>query len=155
MRPTFDAVTALTDAFCREHLTDEYTQLCRKLAAALARKRPSPLLQGKIQTWACAIVYAIGQNNFLFDKSEEPYMSADELCPPFGISKSTAGAKAKVVRDAVKMGFYDPEWTLPSRIGDNPMAWFIQVDGLIVDARHMPREIQEEAFRKGLIPYLP
>ena len=31
----------------------------------------------------------------------------------------------------------------------------IQVNGLIADARHLPREIQEEAFRKGLIPYIP
>jgi hypothetical protein len=31
----------------------------------------------------------------------------------------------------------------------------IQVDGLIVDARSMSFEIQEEAFRRGLIPYLP
>ena len=35
------------------------------------------------------------------------------------------------------------------------MAWMIQVNGLIVDARHLPRDIQEEAFRKGLIPYIP
>lgn len=35
------------------------------------------------------------------------------------------------------------------------MAWLIQVNGLIVDARHASREIQEEAFRRGLIPYLP
>jgi len=27
----------------------------------------------------------------------------------------------------------------------------IQVNGLIVDARHLPRDIQEEAYRKGLI----
>src|SRR3990172_3068436 len=38
---------------------------------------------------------------------------------------------------------------------ENPMAWMISVDGLIVDVRHAPRPIQEEAFRKGLIPYLP
>jgi hypothetical protein len=25
----------------------------------------------------------------------------------------------------------------------------------MVDARYVPREIQEEAFRKGLIPYIP
>jgi hypothetical protein len=35
------------------------------------------------------------------------------------------------------------------------MIWMIQVNGLIVDARHMPRAIQEEAFHKGLIPYIP
>jgi hypothetical protein len=35
------------------------------------------------------------------------------------------------------------------------VVWLIQVNGLIVDARHMPRGVQEEAFRLGLIPYLP
>jgi hypothetical protein len=38
---------------------------------------------------------------------------------------------------------------------ENPRAWFIMVNGLIVDARHMPREIQEIAYEKGLIPYIP
>jgi hypothetical protein len=28
--------------------------LCRKLVAALARKRPSPLTRGKPEVWACA-----------------------------------------------------------------------------------------------------
>ena len=31
----------------------------------------------------------------------------------------------------------------------------LQAVVLIVDARHAPREIQEEAFRRGMIPYLP
>jgi hypothetical protein len=29
------------------------------------------------------------------------------------------------------------------------------VNGLIIDARSAPRFIQEEAYRKGLIPYIP
>ena len=35
------------------------------------------------------------------------------------------------------------------------MAWMIQVNGFVVDARHLRREVQEEAFRKRLIPYIP
>jgi len=31
----------------------------------------------------------------------------------------------------------------------------VTVNGLLVDARHLPRPLQEEAYRKGLIPYLP
>ncbi len=49
----------------------------------------------------------------------------------------------------------DPAWCLPSKLADNPLAWMIQVNGLIVDARTAPRAIQEEAFRRGLIPYIP
>jgi hypothetical protein len=49
----------------------------------------------------------------------------------------------------------DLNWTLPSQIDKNPMAWMIMVDGFIIDARHAPAEIQEEAYRRGLIPYIP
>jgi hypothetical protein len=47
--------------------------------------------------------------------------------------------------------------TSPEKVPNQlrPMAWMIMVDGLIVDARHAPRVIQEEAYRKGLIPYIP
>jgi len=31
----------------------------------------------------------------------------------------------------------------------------VEVDGIPMDARALPREIQEEAFRLGLIPFLP
>ncbi|HEV2122682.1 MAG TPA: hypothetical protein VGW38_07905 [Chloroflexota bacterium] len=31
----------------------------------------------------------------------------------------------------------------------------ISVNGLIFDARYAPSEIQQEALRRGLIPYLP
>ena len=34
------------------------------------------------------------------------------------------------------------------------MAWMIEVDGLVVDARHLPLAIQEVAFQKGIIPYV-
>ncbi len=49
----------------------------------------------------------------------------------------------------------DMQWTLPSRMEQNPMAWMISVNGFIVDARSLPRSLQEEAYRKGLIPYIP
>jgi hypothetical protein len=35
------------------------------------------------------------------------------------------------------------------------MIWFIQVDGLIVDARELPPQIQAQAFDLGVIPYIP
>jgi hypothetical protein len=36
----------------------------------------------------------------------------------------------------------------------NPMVWTLQVNGFMVDVRHAPREVQEIAFNKGLIPYI-
>ena len=155
MQPKYDEITALTGAFCVKYLNDEYAQLCRKLAAKLSRKRPSPLERGRAKSWAAAIVYTIGQVNFLFDKSQTPHIRADDLCKLIGVSKSTAANKAKDIRDMLNIGLMDFHWTLPSRMDGNSMAWMISVNGFIVDVRNMPREIQEEAYRKGLIPYLP
>jgi len=155
MQSTYTAVTELTDTFCRQHLNDEYAALCRTAAAALARKRPSPLLRGRLEIWACAIVYALGSINFLFDRSQKPYMSAEDICAVFGVSKSSGANKAKLVRNTLDMSQFDATWFLPSRLAESPIAWLIEVNGLIVDARYIPRKLQEIAYRKGLIPYIP
>ena len=155
MQAKYDEIITITDAFCQEHLNDEYAQLSHKLAAKLSRKRPSPLERGRSKTWAAAIVYTLGQVNFLFDKSQTPHMRADALCKAIGVSKSTAASKAKNIRDMLNIGIMDFHWTLPSRMEDNSMAWLVSINGFIMDVRTLPREIQEEAHRKGLIPYLP
>ncbi len=155
MRETYAAVVKLTDAFCQQYLNEEYAALCRSLAATLARKRPSPLARGQLETWACAIVYALGSVNFLFDRSQTPHLSAEELCLAFGISKSSGANKAKLIRDLVGMSQFEATWFLPSRMEDSCIPWMIEVDGFIVDVRSMSREIQEIAYRKRLIPYIP
>jgi hypothetical protein len=153
--PAYDRIVALTDAFCREHLDDEYGALCRKLAGVLARKRPSPLTRGKPESWASGIVRVVGWVNFLGDPSQPHHMKMTDIDEGFGVSEATGSAKSMAIRDLLKLRRLDPEWTLPSRMDRNPMAWMIEVNGLIVDARHLPREIQEEAFRQGMIPYIP
>lgn len=155
MQAMFQSIAELTDEFSKKNLNDEYAQLIRYAAAALCRKRPSPLVSGTINSWACGITYAMGFVNFLFDKSEEPYMNASDLCSHFGVSKSTGSSKSKVVRDALNLVQLDPNWCLPSKMDDNPIAWMITYKGMAVDARYMPRAIQEIAYRKGLIPYIP
>lgn len=155
MQARFDEITHLTDAFSQAHLNDEYKDHIRQLTATLCRKRPSPLSGGKANTWACALIHALGTVNFLFDSSQKPYIPASQIAEYFGLSTSTMQAKSKQIRDLLDMYQMDPNWTLPSMVGSNPLVWMIQVNGLIVDARHMPREIQVEAFLKGLIPYIP
>ena len=155
MEATYEKIVALTDDFCQEHLKEEYAQLARQLTAALARKRPSPLARGRANSWACGVIYALGFVNFLFDKSFEPYMSAADLCEAFGVSQSTGSSKSKEIRDTMNMVQFDPNWCLPSLMDENPLAWMIMVDGLVVDARSMPLHVQQAAFDKGLIPYIP
>jgi hypothetical protein len=155
MQAKYDQIAALTDAVCRQHLNEEYAELARQAAAKLARKRPSPLVNGPAKSWACGIVYALGQVNWLFDRTQTPHLSAAELCEAFGVAPSTGGNRAKAVRDALKMSWYNAEWVLPSKIDENPMVWTISVNGFVVDARAMPFPVQLEAYQKGLIPYIP
>jgi len=155
MQSIYDKIVAITDKVSEEYLNQEYAQLIRHATAALCRKRPSPLLQGKVNTWACGITYAMGFVNFLFDQSQDPSTTATDLCDAFGISKSTGGAKSKEVRNILRTYQLDPSWCLPSKMDNNMRAWMIMVNGFIIDARYAPREIQEAAYAKGLIPYLP
>jgi hypothetical protein len=154
-QPAYDSIVGLTDRFCQAHLTHEYQMLCRKLAAALARKRPSPLTRGKPEVWACAVVRVIGWVNFLDDSSNSPHMKLTVIDKAFGVGESSGQAKAKAIRGLLKIRQFDFHWMLRKRIEESPMAWMIQVNGFILDARHLRREVQEEAYRKGLIPYIP
>ena len=63
--------------------------------------------------------------------------------------------KARAIEKAIGVGPFDPQWTLPSLVEKNPLFWMAKVNGLLVDLRDMPREIQEIAFQDRLIPYIP
>lgn len=155
MQERFNEITQLTDAFSQVHLNDEYAQICRELTATLCRKRPSPLIRGKANTWACGVIHALGMVNFLFDSSQTPHVSSSQIWEYFGLGSSTMQTKSKQIRDLLGISQLDTDWTLPSRVDRNPLIWMLQVNGLVMDMRYAPREIQEEAFLKGLIPYIP
>jgi hypothetical protein len=150
-----DSLIEMTDSFCKEFLNDEYAELCRKLATALARKRPTPLLQGKLATWACGVVRTIGWVNYLDDRSQKPHLKLPFIDKAFGVAESTGQGKSKLIRKMFKIRNVDPKWTLPSRMDDNPVVWMLSVNGFLMDIRDAPREAQVVAFEKGLIPYIP
>jgi hypothetical protein len=155
MQATYGAITTLTDAFCHDHLNKDYCVLAQRMTAALCRKRPSPLGSGQPRTWACGIVYVLGQINFLTDPSAQPFMTTADLCARFGVGQSTASAKARVISQALDTGRLNPEWLLPTLLNRNPLVWMAEVNGFLVDLRDMPREVQQIAFDKGMIPYIP
>jgi len=155
MQGTYESILALTESFCRDHLDDDYRELAQRMAAALCRRKTSPVTSGHPRTWACAIIYVLGQINFLSDRSTQPYMTMADVCAAFGVSQSTASAKARVISQALKTHQLDPRWSLPSLLSENPLVWMAEVNGILVDLRNMPREVQEIAFERGMIPYIP
>jgi hypothetical protein len=154
-RPAHDAIVSLTDAFCQNYLDEEYRVLCRKMAGTLARKRPSPLVRGKPESWASGIVRVVGMANFLGDPSQPHHMRMADIDERMGVSEATGSAKAAAIRNLLKIRTFEAAWTLPSRMEDNPLIWILEVNGLLMDIRMCPREAQVVAFEKGLIPYIP
>ncbi|MCL2774321.1 MAG: DUF6398 domain-containing protein [Oscillospiraceae bacterium] len=155
MSARYMEIAEIIGKFCDEKLNNEYKEICLKALAKLCRKRPSPIETGKANTWACGIVYAIGATNFIFDKSQSINMTAGDIAERFGLSKNTAGGKAAEVKNLLDLSYFNTEFSLKSHIDSNPMIWYLKVNGYLVDIRTMPRGAQEEAFRKGLIPYIP
>jgi len=150
----FTELVGLTDAFCEAHLNAEYKDLCRDMAVAVCQEG-SPVLKGKAEGWAAGIVYALGRVNFLDDPSQTPHMRSAEIAEGLSVSVATMQAKAKVIREGLDLIPFDPDWSLPSKMGDNPLVWMVEVNGFLMDARYAPREIQVAAYEKGLIPYIP
>jgi hypothetical protein len=155
LRKIFVALWALTDAICDSHLNEEYKMLCRRMAFDLFQT-DLPIAKGKLTGWAAGIVSAVGWVNFLHDRSQSPHVTAAQIAEMFDVSQATMAAKSKAIRKALDLRVCDPHWTLPSKLADNPLAWMVQLkDGVVIDIRSAPRELQEEALRLGLIPFIP
>lgn len=155
MKEKYEEIMKLIIDFSDRYLNEEYIEMSSKLTAALSRKRPSPLLKGKSNVWACGIIHAIGMVNFLFDSTQAPHMKAGELYESFQVSNSTGSLKSKEIRDMMKMTVLDTEWTIPSKMNENPLAWIVNFNGTPMDIRHASKKMQQIAFSKGLIPYIP
>jgi hypothetical protein len=155
-RDAFAAIVALTDQVCRDHLDADYGRLAREMTLVLSRKRAVlDISRGQPKTWAAGIIHALGYVNFLHDPSFPPHMTSPDLAKAFGVAQNTMSDKSKTIRDALGIVSMDPDWCVPHLLADNPLVWMLQVDGLLMDIRRAPLEIQRQAYVQGLIPYIP
>lgn len=150
----FAAVVELTDAFCEKYLNEDYKQLCEEMVIELC-EAGLPINNGKPAGWASGIVHAVGWVNFLQDPKLSPHMTSAQVAEGFGVSQGTMMAKSRVIRDELDLMPLDPDWCIPAMLKDNPLVWMLEVNGFIMDIRIAPREVQEEAYRLGLIPFIP
>jgi hypothetical protein len=63
--------------------------------------------------------------------------------------------KSRIIRDKLDITTFDPDWCTPAMLVDNPLVWMFDVGGFVIDIRDTPRQVQEEAYRQGLIPFIP
>lgn len=120
----------------------------------LARKRPSPIARGDLRVWAAAAIYAVGANNFLFDRASEPFLSGDDLAALTGVAKSTMANKARAIRVTLGLEPLDPRLCRRELLEQHPYAWYVEINGLVVDARTLPPDLRDQVRRRGLIPDL-
>ena len=73
----------------------------------------------------------------------------------FGVAESTGQGKSKAIRTMLKIRQFDPEWTLPGRMDDNPLIWMLEVNGLITDIRSVPEGGPGGRLREGPDPLHP
>ncbi len=155
LAPRADRIIAVTDRISSERLDDEYKNFARKLVGRLGRKRQSPLAFGEERVWASAVLYTVGRYNFLFEGGEKPQMTRDELGKLTGVPKRKMAEKSKEIRDFLRMGDLEPELMKRKYVHAIVNPYHLMVDGLIVDARSLPREARDDAVRRGLVPPIP
>jgi hypothetical protein len=105
--------------------------------------------------WIAGIIHAAGFVNFLWDPDQKPYMRAADIAAQFGIGNGTTVARSKVIQQALGVCQLDPRYCRRSLLQDNPYVWFIQMpNGILIDARTQPREVQEVLVDAGMIPFV-
>lgn len=109
----------MVESFCEECVDEEYKDLSVKLVEKLGRKQDVPFKRGKLEIWASAVIYSLGQINFLFDDSFDPYLTPKDICNYFNTKQSTVSDKARKIRVMFNMGHYDEEFSTNNLKGTN------------------------------------
>lgn len=105
MSARYVEIAKVIETYCDEKLSDGYKEVCLEMLAKLARKRPSPLLSGRTNTWACGIIYTVGVYNDLFNKSNPHYIVNSEMADWFGIAKRTASNKMNEIDELLGLSY--------------------------------------------------
>lgn len=137
----------LTTTFCNLKINEEYAQLCEKLIRKLGRKRSVPFQTGKLENWAATIVYTIGVINFLFDKDSKPNLTLSDINDYFGTKQATVANKSRDIREMLKLGHFNTEFSTKSVLGASPMNQFVMIDGMIHPIEDLPEELQIELLQ--------
>lgn len=140
-------ILSLLKGFCDKMLNEEYYTLSEKLIQKLGRKRNVPYITGKPEIWAAAVIHALGSINFLFDRSFEPYVTLDDINLHFGTIKSTTGNKSKLIRDLLKLSYWDKEFSTARAQKSNPYADMVVLNGMLVPLKALPEEYQQMVLR--------
>jgi len=111
-----DEINKMIGDFCNQYLNDQFKGYAQTLCEKIGRKRTLSINKGKKEIWAAAIIYVIARLNFLFDKQNDYFITADIICDFFGTKKTTSSNKATQIEKACNIrigeqGLCDPKIT--------------------------------------------
>ncbi len=129
-----DEISILLNSFCAQHLNEAYLNYSLNLIKRVKRRKSLSLNRGKKEIWAAAIVYVIARQNFLFDKANDYFLTADTICDFFGTKKSTSSNKASEIEKVCKIHFGE-EGLCDQRIVDS--LTFVQLENGIIIPQSM------------------
>ena len=112
-------LTELTNAFCDKYLDEEYKKLCVKVIKRMASEDNVPFNRGSLENWAASILYALGQVNYLFNKTHEgAYVSRKTLLRFYHAKSSTITNKSSEIKK--KYNLDSREYYTRTTLEDNP-----------------------------------
>ncbi|RIH67162.1 hypothetical protein D1164_01665 [Mariniphaga sediminis] len=132
------------NAYCKKHLNSEYRDICTRVSQDLKEDEPGIFERGKAEIWSAAIVWAVGNANFLGDKSFEPYASLADICNYFNVNKSTVGQKASRIRDLLDINLWNPDYRTKNPAGDFIDSLVMTPEGFIIPANMLDDDLEEE-----------
>ncbi|CAK8716372.1 MAG: hypothetical protein D3913_08000 [Candidatus Electrothrix sp. LOE1_4_5] len=100
-------IIELARSFGTRYLNEELIACTMRLCIALGQNRKVTITRGKKEIWAASIVYVIARANFLFDKKNENFLTADVICDFFGTNKTTTANKATVIEKTLNISVAD------------------------------------------------
>jgi hypothetical protein len=90
----------------------------------------------------------------VFDPSQSPHATADQLSEWLGVKKTTMAKQGPVDPRHPTMSHLDDQFVRRDLVESSPLTWLLEVDGALVDIRRAPLHLQVQAFELVLTAYV-
>lgn len=148
-------ISGLTDIFCLGYLSKKYVHASRTMVSQLCQSHISLVKPCKTKYWAAGTIHALAKTNQLYATETIPHVPASKVIDEFEISRSTIYKYANLIQQLINVPCFQVPQNHQQQSQATLSQWLISIDGIIIDAREMPHDIQKEAYQKGSIPHLP
>ena len=141
-----EEIEQMVTGYCKRNLDEEYLKICTMVIRDILKKDKSVFERGKPEIWSASIIWAVGSENFLGDKSFEPYATLSDVCEFFNVNTSTVGQKSRKIKDILNISIWNPKYRLSdSEIGNFLDSLVVTPDGIIVP-QEMLYDIEPESM---------